>query len=119
MIISEGNTFGITVYGIGATIKGIPLINVLAAGVNNPFALLDIADCTDHLAKGGIKNASYIAKIIEPMIANLEGELDGNRHKCTGIADLVFFDGAGNVQNASQNQKRLVLNYLSKLKYTT
>jgi hypothetical protein len=34
------------------------------------------------------------------MIANLEGELDGNRHKCTGIVDLVFFDGASNVQKA-------------------
>ena len=102
IIISEGNTFGITVYGDGATIKGIPLINVLAAGVNNPFALLDIADCTDHLAKGGMKNASYIANIIEPMIANLEGKLDGNRHKCTGIVDLVFFDGASNVQNSGE-----------------
>ncbi len=101
-IISEGNTFGITVYGDGETIKGIPLINVLATGVNNPLALLDIADCTDHLTKGGMKNASYIAKIIEPMIANLEGELDGNKHKCTRIVDLVFFDGASNVQNAGE-----------------
>ncbi len=101
-IISGGNTFGITVYSDGATIKGNPLINVLAAGVNNPFALLDIADCTDHLAKGGMNNASYIAKIIEPMVANLEGKLNGNRHKCTGIVDLVLFDGASNVQNAGE-----------------
>ena len=75
---------------------------MLAAGVNNPFALLDIANCTDHLAKGRMKDASHITNIIEPLIKNLEGELDGNRHKCAGIVDLVFFDGASNVQNAGQ-----------------
>ena len=43
-ITSEALIFRISVFGDGATIKGIPLINVLAAGVNNPFALLDIAN---------------------------------------------------------------------------
>jgi len=32
---------------------------VLAAGINNPFALLEIADCTAHLAEGGKKDAKY------------------------------------------------------------
>jgi hypothetical protein len=52
-LLSEATTFGITIFGDGASIKSIPLLNVLAAGVNNSFALLAIADCTDHLAKGG------------------------------------------------------------------
>ena len=101
-LLSEAATFGITVFGDGATIKTIPLLNVLAAGVNNSFALLDIADCTDHLALGGKKDASHIASIIKPLIATLEGELDEHNRKCTGIVDLVFFDGASNVQNTGE-----------------
>jgi len=101
-LLSEATIFGITIFGDGATIKSIPLLNVLAAGVNNPFALLNIADCTGHLAEGGKKDASHIATIIKPLIANLEGEVDEHDRKCTGIVDLVFFDGASNVQNAGE-----------------
>jgi hypothetical protein len=39
---SEAQVFGLTVFGDGATIKTVPLVNVLAAGVNNLFALLNI-----------------------------------------------------------------------------
>jgi hypothetical protein len=53
LLLSEARIFGVTVFGNGATIKSIALVNVLAAGINNPFALLAIADCTHHLAKGG------------------------------------------------------------------
>ncbi len=52
-LMPEARVFGLTLFGDGATIKTVPLVNVLAAGINNLFALLDIADCTDHLAKGG------------------------------------------------------------------
>jgi hypothetical protein len=71
-LLSEGSIFGITLFGDGATIKGLPLLNVLAAGVNNPFALLDIVNCTNHVAKGGKRDASYITDIIIPLIALLE-----------------------------------------------
>ena len=57
-LLSEARIFGVTVFGDGATIKTVPLVNVLAAGVNNPFALLDIADCTEHLQAGG-KDAKH------------------------------------------------------------
>ncbi len=53
LLLTEVRIFGITVFGDGATIKNVALMNVLAAGVNNLFALLDIADCTHHLARGG------------------------------------------------------------------
>jgi hypothetical protein len=89
-LLSEASIFGITVFGDGATIKTVPLLNVLAAGVNNSFALLEIADCTNHLAMGGMKDASHIANIITPLIAHLEGEVDEHQRKCTGIVDLVF-----------------------------
>jgi hypothetical protein len=99
-LLIESKLFGITVFGDGATIKGVPLVNVLAAGVNNPFALLDVADCTDRAAQAKKKDASYIASLVDPLIVKLENELDGNKLCHNGIVDLVYFDGAKNVQNA-------------------
>jgi len=101
-LLSEAKIFGVTVFGDGATIKSVPLVNVLAAGVNNPFALLDIVDCTDHCARGGKKDARYIADIVKPLITKIESERDLHNNRCPGIVDLVFFDGASNVQNAGQ-----------------
>ena len=101
-LLSEARIFGVTVFGDGATIKSVALVNVLAAGINNPFALLDIADCTNHLAIGGKKDAKYIADIVKPLITQMESELDIHNKRSPGIVDLVFFDGASNVQNAGQ-----------------
>ncbi len=63
-------------FGDGTTIKTVLLVNVLAACVNNPFPLLEIADCTAHFAKGGKKDAKYVAKIIMPLIQLMESEED-------------------------------------------
>lgn len=101
-LLSESSTFGITLFGDGATIKTVPLLNILAAGVNNSFALLTIDDCTEHLATGGMKDAPYIASVIKPLISELEQETDDHNRKCTDIVDLVFVDGASNVQNAGE-----------------
>jgi hypothetical protein len=75
---------------------------VLAACVNNPFALLEIADCTANLAKGGKKDAKYIAKIVMPLIQLMESEENIHKKRYAGLVDLVFFDGASNVQNAAK-----------------
>jgi hypothetical protein len=101
-LLSEAQAFGITVFGDGATIKTVPLVNVLVSCVNNPFALLEIADCTEHLAEGGKKDAKYIAKIIMPLIQLMESEEDMHKKTHSGLVDLVFFDGASNVQNAGK-----------------
>ncbi len=101
-LLSEATIFGITIFGDGATIKTILLLNVLAAGVNNLFAPLNIVDCTNHLARGGKKDASHIATVIKPLIANLEGEIEEHKRKCTNAVDLIFFDVASNVQNAGE-----------------
>jgi hypothetical protein len=69
-LLSEAWVFGITVFGDGATTKTVSLINVLAACVNNPFALLEIANCTAHLAEGEKKDAKYIAKILMPSFSS-------------------------------------------------
>ncbi len=101
-LLSEARIFGVTVFGNGATIKTAPIVNVLAACVNNPFALLEIADCTAHLAKGRKKDAKYIAKILMSLIHLMETEEDIHKRMASGIIDLVCFNETSNVQNAGK-----------------
>jgi hypothetical protein len=51
-LLKESELFGISIFGDGATIKAVPLINILAASPGNPSALLDIVDCTEYLSEG-------------------------------------------------------------------
>jgi hypothetical protein len=74
------------------------LINVLAACVNDPFALLNVADCTDCAALALKKDASYISSLVDPLVQKLEKEIDENGAPHNGIVDLVYFDGVSNVQ---------------------
>jgi hypothetical protein len=71
-LLLEVDIFGLTIYEDGATIKSVPLINNLATGPNNPFALLDIVNCTTHLQSGGKKDALYISSMILPLIQKVE-----------------------------------------------
>ena len=68
ILVADSNLFRITLFGDGAMIKTIPMGNTLAAGVNNPFALLDVFDCSEHCSKAGRKDASYIAKLFLSLI---------------------------------------------------
>lgn len=86
----------------------MPLINILAAGPNNPFALLDIVDCTTHLQNQGKKDALYIAEMILPLIKRMENTRDIRNKKNSGIVDLVLRDSASNVQKSA---KILVIHY--------
>ncbi len=63
-LLLESNIFGVTIFGDGATITNVPLMNILAASPNNPFALLEIVDCTDQMAKGGKKDTKYLSGIV-------------------------------------------------------
>ncbi len=76
----------------------------LGSSPNNPFALLDIVDCTSKMAKGGKKDAKYIARLLKPTISWIEQTKDPNNQKTDhrGVVDLVLFDGASNVQNAGK-----------------
>jgi hypothetical protein len=71
----------------------------LGSSPNNPFALLDIVDCTSEIAKGGKKDAKYIARLLEPIISWIEQAKDPSNQKTNhwGVDDLVLFDGASNV----------------------
>jgi hypothetical protein len=45
---------GISLMGDGATIKGMPMVNMLCTGIHEPAGCLEIADCTGHLEDYGI-----------------------------------------------------------------
>ncbi len=64
--------------------------------------MLEIANCTAHLAEGGKKDAKYIAKTVMPLIQLMESEEDIHKKRYAGLVDLVVFDGASNVQNAAK-----------------
>ena len=91
-LIQDAKLFGCSLFGDGATIVTIPMINILGAGIHNPMAILGIADCTEHIASGGTKDAPYIANLFRPFFMTLN-EAAGEQ-----VVDIVFFDGASNVQ---------------------
>lgn len=94
MLLKQADVFGLTIFGDGATITTSPLTNLMASGVHEPAALLDVVDSTGHMAQGGMKDARYLSqKFLLEMI-----KLDPNKR----FIDLVTFDGAKNVQNAGE-----------------
>ena len=67
-------------------------LKFLCAGVFNPAAVLEIVNCTSHLQTGGKKDASYIAGLFLPHLNDLDPQ--------KSLVDLLYFDGASNVQKA-------------------
>jgi Protein of unknown function (DUF 659) len=86
--------FGISLLSDGATVKRMPLINILASGVEKRAAVLEVVDCSGHMAQGSKKDAKYIAGLLKPHIKMLDPDED--------IVDLLWFDGASNVQKAGE-----------------
>ncbi len=101
-LLKESKVFGIALFGDGATIQTVPMVIFLGSSPNNPFALLDIVDCTS--AKGEKKDAKYIVGLLKPIISWIEETKDPNNQKTDHweVVDLVLFDGASNVQNAAK-----------------
>ncbi len=89
------NLFGLSFYGDGATVRRMPLINVMASGAYVHTAVLEIINCTKHVEDGGKKDARYIASLFRPHIDMFE-ELNPN------CVDYCTFDGAANVQKAGE-----------------
>ena len=94
LLLESAKTFGLAIFGDGATITKVPLMNILAAGVHEPHGLLDIIDCTDHMAEGGVKDAAYISELILPLMRELD--------PMKVLFDMNTFDGAKNVQVAGE-----------------
>jgi hypothetical protein len=95
-LLLQSKIFGVSVFGDGAIITNVPLINILLSSPNNPFALLESVDCTGHMAKGGKKCTKYLSSLVRPLIRWLE-EMARSQ-----IVDLIIFDGASNVKLAGK-----------------
>ena len=67
-------------------------MNILASSPNNPSCVLDVVDCTDHVAKGNKKDAFFICQQMLPHMRKIDPEKN--------LFDLIAFDGAANVQKA-------------------
>jgi hypothetical protein len=92
-IAKDAQLYGFCLLGDGATIRGMPLMNVLAT-VPSGNMVLDIVDCTGHMEDGGRKDATYIASIFNDHIKELDPQ---------GVyLNAIIFDGASNVQKAGQ-----------------
>jgi hypothetical protein len=103
-LLKESKVFGIALFGNGATIQKVPMMIFLGSSPNNPFALLDIVDCTSEMAKGGKKDAKYMVGLLKPIISRIEETKDPNNQKTDhqGVVDLLLFDCASNVLNAAK-----------------
>ena len=91
-LMREVNLFKLMFYLDGATVKRMPLLNCMASGAHNHKAVLDIIDCTGHMAEGGEKDATYVAEQMRTKINEISPE----------NVVLFAFDGASNVQKAGQ-----------------
>jgi hypothetical protein len=52
-LLKESKVFGIALFGNGTTIQKVPMMIFLGSNPNNPFALLDIVDCTSEMLRVG------------------------------------------------------------------
>ena len=93
-LLADVDTYGVSIFGDGATIVKTPMINILASSPTNPSCVLDVVDCSNHMLTGGKKDAWYIAKQILPIMRNI----DPNKNRI----HVVAFDGAYNVQKAGE-----------------
>ena len=92
--MSQTPMFGLGWLGDGATIRRMPLLNMMVmCGDANPV-VVSICDCTDHMSEGGKKDATYIAEMFQDKVNEFDPK---GRH-----TDVFFFDGAANVQKAGQ-----------------
>ena len=96
-IQKESDSFGFLFLGDGATISGIPLLEILVSGQNLPVALLELVDFQSHLTDGGEKDGIFICNRF------LEHMRKIDPHK--SITDVVLFYGSSNVQLAGEMLK--------------
>ena len=92
IIEKDAMIFGITWMSDGATISRMPLVNTLVVCGDVPPTVVDIHDCTDHMAEGGKKDALYLAGVMQEEIEKFDKEKK--------YTDVFYFDGASNVQKA-------------------
>jgi hypothetical protein len=93
LLSQDVGVFGLTYFGDGATVKKTPFVNILASGPHLPVAVLDIVDTSFQCEEGKKKDAKFIASLFRPHIDAIEANYPDS-------TDVLFFDGASNVQLA-------------------
>ena len=93
-LVKSAEVFGIGFMSDGATIGRTPFSNIIALTGDVPPVPVAIVDATEHMATGGVKDATYVAGYMEEHILRY----DPNKL----YTDVFFFDGAGNVQKGGR-----------------
>ena len=91
-LLQDAEVFGLGWLGDGATIKRMPLLNILVLCSPAPPTVVSILDCTSDMSDGGKKDATYIMDQFRRKV----DEIDVDKK----LTDCFFFDGASNVQTA-------------------
>ncbi len=91
-LLMNVDIFGLGIFGDGTTIVKVPMMNILACLAGNSSCVLDVVDCSDHVAKGNKKDAFFICQQMLPHMQKIDPEKT--------LFDLIAFDGAANVQKA-------------------
>ena len=55
-LLMNVDIFGLEIFRDGATIVKVPMMNILACSAGNSSCVLDVVDCSDHVAKGNKKD---------------------------------------------------------------
>jgi len=87
--------YGLSILGDGATIKKMPLFNILVASASDAPWVLGVVDCHKYIARGFIKNHTTIAKSCIPYMEKIDPD--------KRLIDLIMFDGASNMVKAGSD----------------
>ncbi len=63
-LMKDARTFGVAWLGDGATIKRMPLLNMLALCGEEPPVVISIFDCSDHMSERG-KGCTVLWAVIQ------------------------------------------------------
>ena len=74
-------------FGNGAPIHNVPMMIFGGSSPNNQFALLEIVECSSELAKGGKKDAKYIAGLLKPITSWIEQGRSAQKQSLYYFAD--------------------------------
>ncbi len=91
-LLQDADVFGLGWLGDGATIKRMPLLNILVLSGSTPPTVVSIIDCTTHMSDGGKKDAIFIMEHFRRKVDEIDVDAK--------LTDCFFFDGASNVQTA-------------------
>ncbi len=79
-LMKNAKTFWVAWFGDGATIKCMPLLNLLALCGEEPPVLISIFDCSDHMSEGGKRMHCTLSSCSRTKLLRLIQLLHAIRH---------------------------------------